>query len=110
MTTVTPILEKIDVCLSFYSSLALVDSLYVPEYILALWLLKEIFIKSDDRSVWRAPIRVQVVQKQGADCRKAEQQSPLCILGCSSAASGAEAPLDPGAAEGKVCCDVSAGL
>lgn len=109
MTTVTPILEKNDVCLSFYLSLALVDSLYVPEYILALWFLKEIFIKSKGRSSGELPFEF-VVQKQGADCRKAEQWSPLCILGCSSAASGAEAPLDRGAAEGKVCCDVLAGL
>lgn len=95
MTTVVPILEKTYVGLCFYLGLALMDSLYVPAYILALWLLKEIFIKSSGSSVWRASIHIQVVQKQGAE---AEQQSPLCTPGCSS---GAEAPLDPGAAQGR---------
>lgn len=47
MTTVTLILEKTHLGLRFYLSFAVVDSLYVPRYILALRLLKEIFIKSN---------------------------------------------------------------
>lgn len=54
------------------------DSLYVPEYILASWLLKKIFIKSNGSSVWRASIRVQVAQKQGVTA-EGQSSKALCV-------------------------------
>lgn len=48
------ILERIEISLSFPAELSICGFLYVPEYILRLWLLRQIFIKSNGRSLWKA--------------------------------------------------------
>lgn len=54
MNTMTSVLERIEICLSFPVELSICGFLYVAEYILGLWLLKQIFIKSNGRSVRKA--------------------------------------------------------
>lgn len=54
MNMMTSVLERTEICRSFVVELSICGFLYVPEYILGLWLLKQIFIKSNGRSVWKA--------------------------------------------------------
>lgn len=54
LNTMAYVLERTEICLSFPVELSICGFLYVSEYIVELWSLKQILIKSNGRLVWKA--------------------------------------------------------
>lgn len=111
MNTMTSILERIEICHSFPAELSIFGFLYVPEYILGLWLLKQIFIKSNGRSVWKAStFKFEFFKRKELMVENQNSKALYISLAVSAMQIVTEPPLDLGPVKWKVCYYVLASL